>query len=86
MAYLSLLEICKRKISNIVHTSLSSVYGKQNKPIRKSKIDTPLTVYSATKITGSTNCLLKLFSMNFIGLRFFTVLAMGKADMVQIFL
>lgn len=87
MAYLNLLEICKkRKISNIIYASSSSVYGKQNKaPFNENqKIDTPLTVYSATKITDEyiSYVYSNLFSMNFIGLRFFTVYGpWGRPDM-----
>ena len=87
MAYLNLLEICKkRKISNIIYASSSSVYGKKNKaPFRENqKTDTPLTVYSASKITDEhiSYVYSNLFSMNFIGLRFFTVYGpWGRPDM-----
>jgi UDP-glucuronate 4-epimerase len=86
-AYLNLLEICKkRKILNIVYASSSSVYGKQNTaPFKESqKTNTPLTIYSATKITDEyiSYVYSNLFSMNFIGLRFFTVYGpWGRPDM-----
>jgi len=87
IAYLNLLEICKkRKISNIIYASSSSVYGKKNTaPFKESqKTDTPLTIYSATKITDEyiSYVYSNLFSMNFIGLRFFTVYGpWGRPDM-----
>ena len=71
MAYLNLLEICKKRKFLILFMLLSSsVYGKQNKaPFNENqKIDTPLTVYSATKITDEyiSYVYSNLFSMNFI--------------------
>ncbi|WP_435163226.1 NAD-dependent epimerase/dehydratase family protein [Candidatus Pelagibacter bacterium nBUS_25] len=87
MGYLNLLEICKkRKIFNIIYASSSSVYGKKNKtPFEENqKIDSPLTIYSATKITDEYISFVysNLFSMNFVGLRFFTVYGpWGRPDM-----
>jgi len=87
MAYLNLLEICKKKkINNIIYASSSSVYGKNNKaPFEESqKTNSPLTVYSATKITDEhiSHVYSNLFSINFVGLRFFTVFGpWGRPDM-----
>jgi UDP-glucuronate 4-epimerase len=86
-AYLNILETCrKNKIKNIIYSSSSSVYGKQNKtPFKEEqKTDTPLSVYAATKITDELISFVysNVYNMNFIGLRFFTVYGpWGRPDM-----
>lgn len=87
MAYLNLLEFAKKKeIKNIIYASSSSVYGKSNKlPFNESQIiNKPLTIYAATKITDEhiSYSYSNLYSMNFVGLRFFTVYGpWGRPDM-----
>ena len=87
IAYLNILELSKKyEVKNLIYASSSSVYGKGNKlPFSESaKTDTPLTVYSATKITDEyiSYVYSNLYSMNFVGLRFFTVYGpWGRPDM-----
>ena len=87
MAYLNILELSKKfNIKNIIYASSSSVYGKGNKvPFKENlKTNKPLTIYSATKITDEyiSYVYSNLYSMNFVGLRFFTVYGpWGRPDM-----
>ena len=86
-AYLNLLEVAKKnKIKNIIYASSSSVYGNSSKiPFQESAIlNKPLTIYAATKITDEhiSYVYSNLYSMNFVGLRFFTVYGpWGRPDM-----
>ena len=86
-AYLNLLEGAKKnKFMNIIYASSSSVYGNSSKiPFRESdNLSKPLTVYAATKITDENISYVysNLYSMNFVGLRFFTVYGpWGRPDM-----
>jgi len=86
-AYLNLLEGAKKnKIMNIIYASSSSVYGNSSKiPFKENaNLSKPLTVYAATKITDEhiSYVYSNLYSMNFIGLRFFTVYGpWGRPDM-----
>lgn len=87
IAYLNILELSKKhEVKNLIYASSSSVYGKGNKvPFSESaKTDMPLTVYAATKITDEyiSYVYSNLYSMNFVGLRFFTVYGpWGRPDM-----
>ena len=86
-AYLNLLEAAKKnKILNIIYASSSSVYGNSSKvPFGENdNLNKPLTVYAATKIADEhiSYAYSNLYSMNFIGLRFFTVYGpWGRPDM-----
>ena len=79
----------KYRIKNIIYASTSSIYGSQSKFPIKENFDTnnPTQLYAATKksnevIAASYN---KLYSINTIGLRFFTVYGpWGRPDMAPI--
>ena len=79
----------KYRIKNIIYASTSSIYGSQSKFPIKENFDTnnPTQLYAATKksnevIAASYN---KLYNINTIGLRFFTVYGpWGRPDMAPI--
>ena len=76
---LSMLECCRHseKIPKLVFASSSSVYGGNTKmPFEESdRLDTPVSLYAATKRAGElmTYTYSRLYKMQAIGLRFFTV-------------
>ncbi len=87
IGFFNILECCKQyNIKKLVYASSSSVYGNnQNIPfIEEEKVDQPVSLYAATK---TSNELLaysysSLFSIQTIGLRFFTVYGpWGRPDM-----
>ena len=79
LATLSILECCRRakKMSKLVFASSSSVYGGNTKmPFEESdRLDTPVSLYAATKRAGELMAYTysRLYKMQTIGLRFFTV-------------
>lgn len=87
LAYVKLLEFFKhsRKLKVILYASSSSVYGeKGQKKLSDFNVNKPESVYSASKISMEiiSNVYSKLYKMNLIGLRFFTVYGpWGRPDM-----
>jgi len=87
LAYVKLLEFFKhsRKLKVILYASSSSVYGeKGEKKLSNFIVSKPQSVYSASKISMEliSNVYSKLYNMNLIGLRFFTVYGpWGRPDM-----
>ncbi len=84
---LTLLETCRHKgVKHFVFASSSSVYGGNEKlPFSESdRVDTPISVYAATKKYGEVLAYAyhRLYGINCIGLRFFTVYGpWGRPDM-----
>ena len=76
---LSVLECCRNagKVPKLVFASSSSVYGGNTKmPFEESdRLDTPVSLYAATKRAGELMAYTysRLYRMQAIGLRFFTV-------------
>ena len=76
---LSVLECCRRaeKMPKLVFASSSSVYGGNTKmPFEEDdRLDTPVSLYAATKRAGELMAYTysRLYKMQAIGLRFFTV-------------
>ena len=87
LAYIKLLEFFKfsKKLRTILYASSSSVYGeKGEKKLSNFSVNKPVSVYSASKISMEliSNVYSKLYRMNLIGLRFFTVYGpWGRPDM-----
>ncbi len=87
LAYVKLLEFFKhsKKLKVILYASSSSVYGeKGQKKLSDFNVNKPESVYSASKISMEiiSNVYSKLYKMNLIGLRFFTVYGpWGRPDM-----
>jgi UDP-glucuronate 4-epimerase len=84
--YINLLEFAKKKnIKNIFYASSSSVYGNSNNFKEKILVGNSLTsVYAISKLTTEliSNVYNRLFKINFVGLRFFTVYGnYGREDM-----
>ena len=79
LATLSILECCRHaeKMPKLVFASSSSVYGGNTKmPFEESdRLDTPVSLYAATKRAGELMAYTysRLYKMQTIGLRFFTV-------------
>ena len=77
--FLNILECCRHaeKVPKLVFASSSSVYGGNTKmPFEESdRIDTPVSLYAATKRAGELMAYTysRLYRMQTIGLRFFTV-------------
>ena len=87
MGQLNILEIVKeRKIKKFIYASSSSVYG-GNKELpfsTKQRVDSPMSLYAATKKSTEllAECYSKLYRIQCIGLRFFTVYGpWGRPDM-----
>ena len=87
MGQLNMLEIAKDlEVKKFIYASSSSVYG-GNKDLpfsTKQRVDHPVSLYAATKKSTEllAECYSKLFNMNAIGLRFFTVYGpWGRPDM-----
>lgn len=75
-----------KKISKIIYASSSSVYGDNKKypSIEKDGISKPLSIYGITKIANENIAYYykKIFNINSVGLRFFTVYGpYGRPDM-----
>ena len=87
MGQLNMLEIAKElQINKFIYASSSSVYGgNQDLPFStKQRVDQPVSLYAATKKSTEllAECYSKLFNINAIGLRFFTVYGpWGRPDM-----
>ena len=87
LGQLNMLEIAKSlKIKKFIYASSSSVYGGNEKlPFSvKQRVDKPVSLYAATKKSTEllAECYSKLFKINAIGLRFFTVYGpWGRPDM-----
>ena len=87
LAYIKLLEFFKfsKKLKTILYASSSSVYGEKGaNKLSNFSVNKPVSVYSASKISMEliSNVYSKLYSMNLIGLRFFTVYGpWGRPDM-----
>ena len=85
--FLNILEGCKKfKIKKIIYASSSSVYGNNsNIPFRESDyINKPISIYASSKISNEimAHTYTHLYSIETIGLRFFTVYGpWGRPDM-----
>lgn len=76
--FINIAEACQKAgVKNIIYASSSSVYGlNQQTPYTENTCtDLPISVYAASKKTNEllAHTYAHLYSMNFIGLRFFTV-------------
>ena len=87
VGFFNVIDLAKKyKVKKIIYASTSSIYGIQNKFPIKENFDTnnPIQLYAATKksnevIAASYS---KLYNINTIGLRFFTVYGpWGRPDM-----
>lgn len=87
VGFLNILEACRHNnIPKLVFASSSSVYGMNEKvPYEEEdKVDTPVSLYAASKKSNElmAHCYSKLYGMQCIGLRFFTVYGpWGRPDM-----
>jgi UDP-glucuronate 4-epimerase len=86
VGFFNILESCKIcKVKNLLFASSSSVYGNNIPPFKETmKTDSPLQFYAATKKSNEVmaHAYSKLYKMNCIGLRFFTVYGpFGRPDM-----
>lgn len=85
--FLNVIEFCKKKnIKKIYYASSSSVYGGLKElPFKEdATVNKPLQIYAVTKITNElmAEAYAKLYKINFIGFRFFTVYGpYGRPDM-----
>ena len=74
---MKLLEFFKlsKKLKVILYASSSSVYGEKGEKKSNFSVSKPVSVYSASKISMEliSNVYSKLYNINLIGLRFFTV-------------
>ena len=87
LAYIKLLEFFKfsKKLKVLLYASSSSVYGeKGEKKSSNSSVNNPISIYSASKISMEliSKVYSKIYKINLIGLRFFTVYGpWGRPDM-----
>lgn len=87
--FLNILECCRHhQPARLVYASSSSVYGgRQKLPFsEKDRIDTPISLYAATKKSNElmAHCYSHLYSIQTVGLRFFTVYGpWGRPDMAM---
>tara|TARA_B100000963_G_scaffold68093_1_gene56375 strand:- start:62 stop:1030 length:969 start_codon:yes stop_codon:yes gene_type:complete len=87
LAYIKLLEFFKfsKKLKVLLYASSSSVYGeKGEKKSSNSLVNDPISIYSASKISMEliSKVYSKIYKINLIGLRFFTVYGpWGRPDM-----
>ncbi len=85
--FLNILEACRNtNVSKLVFASSSSVYGMNAKvPYSEDdKVDEPVSLYAATKKSNElmAHCYSKLYGIQTIGLRYFTVYGpWGRPDM-----
>lgn len=83
----NVLEVCRNcKVKHLLYASSSSVYGssKEEKFKEDQKVDFPISLYAATKKSNElfAHVYSNNFSINTIGLRFFTVYGpYGRPDM-----
>lgn len=87
VGFLNILEACRNyNVPKLVFASSSSVYGMNEKVpyCEKDKVDTPVSLYAASKKSNElmAHCYSKLYGLQTIGLRFFTVYGpWGRPDM-----
>lgn len=87
VGFLNILEACRNfDVKHLVFASSSSVYGMNEKvPYSEDdKVDTPVSLYAASKKSNElmAHCYAKLYGIQCIGLRFFTVYGpWGRPDM-----
>ena len=87
LGFLNVLEACRHyHVNKLVFASSSSVYGMNEKvPYSEDdKVDTPVSLYAASKKSNElmAHCYAKLYNIQCIGLRFFTVYGpWGRPDM-----
>ncbi len=87
VGFLNILEACRNyNVPKLVFASSSSVYGMNEKvPYNEEdKVDTPVSLYAASKKSNElmAHCYSKLYGIQCIGLRFFTVYGpWGRPDM-----
>ena len=88
LGFFNLCEIARlQNIKNIYFASSSSVYGNNSKSLKlneSEKTDEPISFYAATKKCNEiiAHSYSKMFGINFIGMRFFTVYGeYGRPDM-----
>lgn len=87
VGFLNILEACRHfAVRKLVFASSSSVYGMNEKVpySEEDKVDTPVSLYAASKKSNElmAHCYAKLYGIQCIGLRFFTVYGpWGRPDM-----
>lgn len=87
VGFLNILEACRNyNVPKLVFASSSSVYGMNEKVpyCEEDKVDTPVSLYAASKKSNElmAHCYSKLYGIQCIGLRFFTVYGpWGRPDM-----
>jgi UDP-glucuronate 4-epimerase len=87
LGFLNVLEACRNyHVNKLVFASSSSVYGMNEKVpySEEDKVDTPVSLYAASKKSNElmAHCYAKLYNIQCIGLRFFTVYGpWGRPDM-----
>ena len=87
VGFLNVLEACRNyNVPKLVFASSSSVYGMNEKvPYNEEdKVDTPISLYAASKKSNElmAHCYSKLYGIQTIGLRYFTVYGpWGRPDM-----
>lgn len=87
LGFLNILEACRNfNVPKLVFASSSSVYGMNEKVpyCEEDKVDTPVSLYAASKKSNElmAHCYSKLYGIQCIGLRFFTVYGpWGRPDM-----
>lgn len=92
LGFLNILEACRSyHVKQLVFASSSSVYGINNKlPFcEEDKTETPISLYAASKKSNElmAHCYSKLYGINVIGLRYFTVYGpWGRPDMFPMLL
>ena len=87
VGFLNILEACRNyNVTKLVFASSSSVYGMNEKVpyCEEDKVETPVSLYAASKKSNElmAHCYSKLYGIQCIGLRFFTVYGpWGRPDM-----
>jgi UDP-glucuronate 4-epimerase len=85
--FFKMLNYSRERKLKFIYASSSSVYGTNPLPwVETMKVDQPLSLYAATKISNEAiaESYTKMYGMNCIGLRFFTVYgAFGRPDMAM---
>lgn len=92
VGFLNVLEACRNfNVKKLVFASSSSVYG-MNKKVpysEEDKVDTPVSLYATSKKSNElmAHCYCKLYGLQAIGLRYFTVYGpWGRPDMFPMIL
>ena len=87
VGFLNILEACRNyNVPKLVFASSSSVYGMNEKVpySEEDKVDSPVSLYAASKKSNElmAHCYSKLYGLQTIGLRYFTVYGpWGRPDM-----